>query len=368
MTTRRRDIVLRWRVRPSCAVLVSGSVQLVGLLMFAAPACAQHLLDYSPNTRAAWGMPVWQPTLILAHRFEILSGGDELISFPLVTVGTAVWERVAVGFDFTSNSEVASRNLGGNETQWWMAWSPRAPEWRGISTLLAYNTAARSVDGALTVNRSVRRLSMIGEVRAFSNALETGAFGTVVAGGASLRLTEHLRLTSDLARAVRPDTFGTVWSGGVTMSLPGTRHSFSFHASNSAAATLQGASRTKRIGEQPVRYGFAFVAPLGSVDQWAQVIGRRRDRERRDQGLETPQVSIHASRFAPDTIRVRVGESVRWVNEDPVTHTVAALDGRWASHTIAPGAQFTRTFTDPGTFGYYCEPHPHMRGVVIVIP
>ncbi len=355
-------------MRSKRVVLVSGTVCVISALGVTTQTFAQHLPDYSPNTRAAWSMPVWQPTLVLTHRFEVLSGGDELISVPLVTIGTAVSRHLAIGFDFTSNSEVASRNLGGNETQWWMAWRPPGPALRGTSTLLAYNSAARSVDAALTVNRRVQRISLIGEVRAFSAALESGASGVAVAGGAALHLTEHLRLTGDLAQAVHPDTFGSVWSGGVTLSLPGTRHSFSFHASNSAAATLQGASRRKRIGEQPVRYGFTFVAPLGSGNQWAQVIGRNRTRSNPEPNRDTARVSIRALQFAPDTIRVRVGHTVRWVNDDPIAHSVTALDRLWVSSAISPGEHFARTFTEVGVFVYYCEPHPHMRGVVIVSP
>ena len=341
---------------------------LLALVVFTTPTSAQQLPDYSPNTRAAWRMPVWQPTLVLTHRFELLSGGDELINVPLVTIGTAVSEHVALGFDFTSNSEVAPNNLGGNETQWWLAWRPREAMMRGLSALLAYNTAARSVDGALTINRRVRRISMIGEVRAFSDALASGESGVALAGGAALHLTDHLRLTGDLAQAVRPDTFGTVWSAGVTIALPGTRHSFSFHASNSAAATLQGASRRKRIGEQSVRYGFAFVAPLGSGEQWAQVFGRRRAQAPMQPERDTGRVSIRALQFTPDTVRIRAGQSVQWMNDDPIAHTVSSLDQRWTSSIIAPGAHYARTFADAGVFAYYCDPHPHMRGVVIVSP
>src|SRR5687767_9357735 len=77
-------------------------------LIAAAPARvpAQRLIDFTPNTRTAWTMDKWQPAMILAHRFELVEGGDELISVPTMTFGMAVTGRIALGLDFTSNSEV----------------------------------------------------------------------------------------------------------------------------------------------------------------------------------------------------------------------------------------------------------------------
>src|SRR5688500_8348746 len=76
---------------------------------------AQRLVDYTPNTRAAWTMDRWQPAMILSHRFEIIEGGDELVSIPTITVGTGIGRRIALGLDYTSNSEVTVEGLGGNE-------------------------------------------------------------------------------------------------------------------------------------------------------------------------------------------------------------------------------------------------------------
>ena len=80
-------------------------------------------------------------------------------------------------------------------------------------------------------------------------------------------------------------------------------------------------------------------------------------------------VLIRGQQFLPDTVRVRSGEAVTWVNceeagADP--HTSTALDGQWDSPLLHRGDFFTYSFADPGNVGYLCLPHSHMRGVVIV--
>src|SRR5688500_6714923 len=86
-----------------------GAQLVIGLTLLLGEATAlrgQGLTDYTPNTRPAWTMDRWHPAMILAHRFELIEGGDELISIPTMTFALGLSSRVALGFDFTSNSEV----------------------------------------------------------------------------------------------------------------------------------------------------------------------------------------------------------------------------------------------------------------------
>lgn len=70
--------------------------------------------------------------------------------------------------------------------------------------------------------------------------------------------------------------------------------------------------------------------------------------------------------YAPNPIVVSVGGSVTWTNKDTQTHTATANDNAWNSGPIAPGAQFSRTFSSAGTFQYFCTIHPGMVGTVTV--
>ena len=68
----------------------------------------------------------------------------------------------------------------------------------------------------------------------------------------------------------------------------------------------------------------------------------------------------------PQSIEVVAGTTITWTNEDDVSHTVTATDRSWNSGVIRPGATWSRTFTAPGTYEYFCTPHPQMKGTVIV--
>ena len=80
-------------------------------------------------------------------------------------------------------------------------------------------------------------------------------------------------------------------------------------------------------------------------------------------------VAIRNFSFQPATVRVKPGTVVTWVNCEPETvdsHSSKADGGQWNSPFLPPGATYSHTFTAAGQFGYFCEPHPFMRGVVIV--
>lgn len=80
-------------------------------------------------------------------------------------------------------------------------------------------------------------------------------------------------------------------------------------------------------------------------------------------------VAIHNFTFFPDTVRVRPGTEVVWVNCEttvPDYHTSTSSTGAWNSGALNRGEVYARAFAARGQFGYFCEPHPFMRGAVIV--
>lgn len=80
-------------------------------------------------------------------------------------------------------------------------------------------------------------------------------------------------------------------------------------------------------------------------------------------------VVIRSQRFLPDTVRIRRGQAVTWVNcegPDADPHTSTALDGTWASVLLRAGDHFTASFGEAARHDYTCVPHPHMRGTVLV--
>ncbi|HEU4760273.1 MAG TPA: cupredoxin family copper-binding protein [Dehalococcoidia bacterium] len=77
-------------------------------------------------------------------------------------------------------------------------------------------------------------------------------------------------------------------------------------------------------------------------------------------------VSIQDYSFQAATLRVALGTTVTWTNRDAVPHTVTSKNGDWRSGLLAQGQHFSRTFTEQGTYEYYCEPHPWMTGRIVV--
>jgi plastocyanin len=86
-------------------------------------------------------------------------------------------------------------------------------------------------------------------------------------------------------------------------------------------------------------------------------------------GADVPGSTVIVIRqfaFEPAEIRVGAGERVTWVSCDEDAHTSTADGGEWASPLLAPGDAFTQELETVGEFSYHCEPHPFMRGRVIV--
>src|SRR5919109_3346199 len=81
--------------------------------------------------------------------------------------------------------------------------------------------------------------------------------------------------------------------------------------------------------------------------------------------------------FHPDPIQVKVGDTVKWTNDDLESHTVTSgsngvPDNKFNSSPnfiplMAPGSTFSHTFTETGEYSYFCLLHPNMVGTVIVI-
>lgn len=78
-------------------------------------------------------------------------------------------------------------------------------------------------------------------------------------------------------------------------------------------------------------------------------------------------VNITKTNLAPHTIDVTVGTTVTWTNKDTVPHTLVSDTGSTInSGPINPGATFTFTFTQAGTFPYHASDNKELTGTVIV--
>lgn len=356
---------------------------LVALLLgWGAPLVGQSALERTPNIEGVWGSRLGTLHFHFLHRFEVTDPPvSKVLNSPTFLVAAGLPGSLMLGARYASNSVL----VPARPNEWevfgrWAALRQGGGTPIDVAVQAGWNRTAGSADGELLVARDLGRLRVLGGGRAFS------AFGgeegeLALAGGARLRLTRHVALAADWARLLGETAPEAAWSAGLQLEIPYTPHSLSLHASNANTTTLQGST----VGLGSRRWGFEFTVPL----TLSRYFGGREPAAR----AEVPAAAVGVGetivemdnrlRFLPDTVRVRVGETVRWRNTSDIVHTVTADPERAAraenvrlpagaapfdSGDMPPGAEFAHRFTVAGEYHYVCLPHElaAMVGVVIV--
>jgi plastocyanin len=84
----------------------------------------------------------------------------------------------------------------------------------------------------------------------------------------------------------------------------------------------------------------------------------------------TVQIDYHNIAITPDTLKVRVGSTVRWTNHDTVEHNVTSRGGpaSFASANFGEGKTFEVKLAKAGVVHYLCTLHPAtMNGTIEVV-
>ena len=84
------------------------------------------------------------------------------------------------------------------------------------------------------------------------------------------------------------------------------------------------------------------------------------------EAAKSEKVDIVEFTYQPDPVVVQVDGKVIWQNQDTAPHTATADDGSFDTGTIEKGKLGSETFKEPGTFTYFCEIHPTMKGTLEV--
>jgi len=96
-----------------------------------------------------------------------------------------------------------------------------------------------------------------------------------------------------------------------------------------------------------------------------------------------PTVSLKLLQFKPADLTIKVGTTVTWVDDEPITHTVTSgavsgidpttglrssqtPDGKFDHRLTGKGSTFSYTFSTPGTYSYFCSIHDGMNAKVTV--
>ena len=91
--------------------------------------------------------------------------------------------------------------------------------------------------------------------------------------------------------------------------------------------------------------GFGHVKPDGSTEH---------------------HVSIKGMKFDPQTVEVKVGDSVAWQNLDLVNHTATSALAGWTTGVLKRGDAESLLITAEMAGAYACKYHPQMQGMLLI--
>lgn len=97
-----------------------------------------------------------------------------------------------------------------------------------------------------------------------------------------------------------------------------------------------------------------------------------------------PVINLSSLMFDPSTITVPVGTTITWRSDESITHTVTSgryegvdettglrssqdPDGTFNAKLEGKGKTFSFTFTEPGSYTYYCDIHQGMNATIVVV-
>lgn len=98
-----------------------------------------------------------------------------------------------------------------------------------------------------------------------------------------------------------------------------------------------------------------------------------------------PTIKLKLLAFGPDTLSVKVGTKVTWIDDEPITHTVTSgtysgvsgssglrasekPNGLFNARLAKQGDSTSYTFTKAGVYPYYCDIHKGMNAKIVVTP
>ena len=85
--------------------------------------------------------------------------------------------------------------------------------------------------------------------------------------------------------------------------------------------------------------------------------------------VSTNAVAVKNYAYSPQKIKVKKGTTVTWENFDLAPHTVTKSDKNKKgpdSENFGKGNKYSYTFSETGTYEYFCKPHPFMKAAVEV--
>lgn len=332
------------------------------------PLAAQAPMDRTPNLGGTWVPDRGVLQFNFLHRFYVAPSSQDnfVANFPTFTFAQGFPARLALGVRYSTRAITNESN----EFELFGRWQVLSSERPIVLALTpAYNFAAESFDADMQADFSTGPFTVSGAARVMTKAFGRDTVRLALGGGAVVRLNRYVALGADYASLL--DTRGAedpAWSAGILLGIPASPHLLSLQVSNVDVNTIEGTSLGNHYQpffqtKKPL-IGFEFTIPL-HLSRFGAWFSGGRD-EHADAGNAAATVRIAQLRFQTDTVTISAGQTVRWVNDDEVVHTVTFPRGPQSSGNLSRGAAFSVTFDRPGVYPYTCTPHPFMSGVVVV--
>jgi hypothetical protein len=73
--------------------------------------------------------------------------------------------------------------------------------------------------------------------------------------------------------------------------------------------------------------------------------------------------------YLPSSIVIPQGDTIKWINDDTVSHTVTAARFNsgliWPQGSTYGQSSYSHKFDTSGTYEYFCQIHPYMSDIVL---
>ena len=83
-------------------------------------------------------------------------------------------------------------------------------------------------------------------------------------------------------------------------------------------------------------------------------------------GPDPAEIKIDNFSFTPPILTVQAGTKVMWTNRDDIPHNIVSSEQKFKSKPLDTDDAYSFTFTEAGTYQYFCGLHPKMVGKVVV--
>jgi plastocyanin len=133
---------------------------------------------------------------------------------------------------------------------------------------------------------------------------------------------------------------------------PISRASFALSLGLFIAACSYGAGASPAPSSAPSAASTAAAAPCAGSTEAAAI-----------------EVTIEGFTYGPGTVTAKVGQVIRWTNQDGAPHSASLDSGACGTRNLGKGESAGLVFSESGTYPYHCAVHgSSMSGTITIEP